>query len=444
MPSELLKTIFNQEKIAFKSIDLASSSGVSSLNIARHAQIACEILFYECELYIALYLTTHKFDLSRLNKVVGKQLSRVDDKEAEELNACLVKGMALNLKSKLHVFIDEELQNQDELFFIDDNGKHACIVDVNEVQKLSNEDLIGVSFAERIVVNMEIKETVSFKERVKALHSLPPMPHTATQILNLRALPEVKSEQLLNLVEKDPALVAQIVSYANSSFFGQAGSVVTIKDAIFRVLGVDAVMNMALAISVGSTFRIPQTGPLGSNAIWKSSIYTASLMQRFSMLMPWGERPNPGTAYLVGLLHDVGLLVIGHLFHDEYVELNKFLNENKDVNLFAAEKKILGITHIEVGKMLMRLWNMPEELVEVASHFTDKDYSGEYKKYIQLLTIIKRILVPHGLAFGDTKDELPLALLEELSMDEEAVIIAADEVLQEGDIFKELIKQMSA
>ena len=268
MPSELLKTIFKQEKITFKSIDLASSSGVSSLNIVNHAQIACEILSYESELYIALYLTTHKFDLTRLNKVVGKELSRVDDKEAEDLNTCLVKGMALNLKNKLHVFIDEELQNQDELFFIDDAGKYACIVDVEELQKLSNDDLIGVSFAERIVVNvvnMDVKETVSFKERVKALHTLPPMPQTASQILNLRALPEVRSEQILNLVEKDPALVAQIVSYANSAFFGQAGSVKSLKDAIFRVLGVDAVMNMALALSVGSTFKIPETGPLGSN-----------------------------------------------------------------------------------------------------------------------------------------------------------------------------------
>lgn len=120
------------------------------------------------------------------------------------------------------------------------------------------------------------------------------------------------------------------------------------------------------------------------------------------------------------------------------------VGENKDVNLFAAEKKIMGITHIDIGKMVMRMWNMPEELIEVASHISDKDYAGEYEKYIHLLTIIKTILVPHGLAFGDSSDELPLHLLEELSLDEEDVIIAADEVLQEGEIIKELVKQMCA
>lgn len=132
------------------------------------------------------------------------------------------------------------------------------------------------------------KETLSFKERVKALHSLPPMPETASEILRLRSIPDVKVEIIVSVIEKDPILVAQIIRYANSAFFGQVGSVKSLKDAIFRVLGVDAVMNMALALSVGTTFKIPKYGPVGAKAIWKSSIYAASLMQRFSMLMPWG------------------------------------------------------------------------------------------------------------------------------------------------------------
>lgn len=444
MPSKLLKTIFQQNHIEFRCIDLASSSGISPFGIFKHSQIACSVLSHDDELYIALYLTTHKLDLSRLNRVVGKELILVDDKESQELNDDLEKGMSLNLKNRLHVFVDEEIENQDELYLIDDDGKHASIIDVHQLQKLSNNNLIGISFSDRIIVNMDIKETVSFKERVKALHSLPPMPETATQILNLRAIPDVKVEQIVQVVEKDPVLVAQIVSYANSAFFGQTGSVKSLKDAIFRVLGVDAVMNMALALSVGSTFRIPQSGPLGSKAIWKSSIYAASLMQRLSMLMPWGERPNPGTAYLVGLLHDVGLLVLGHLFTDEYIELNEYLEKNQEVNLFKAEMHVLGITHIEIGKMVMRMWNMPVELVEVATHISTKEYSGDHEKYIQLLKVIKTILVPHGLAFGNTSEELPLELLEKLSLEEEDVIFAADEVLQEGEIIKDLVKQMCA
>lgn len=444
MPSELLKTIFQKNHVDFRSIDLFSSSGQLAVELSKQSQIDCSILSDENDLFIALIPSTYKFNLSRLNKAIGKKLLRVEKKEAQELNLNLQTGMTLNSKNNIHVLIDETLECQDELYLVDDSAEHAYAIDIKQLQKLSNDELIRISFSDEVVVNMDVKETLSFKERVKALHSLPPMPETATQILNLRAIPDVKIEQIVNVVEKDPVLVAQIVSYANSAFFGQAGSVKSLKDAIFRVLGVDAVMNMALALSVGSTFQIPQTGPVGSKSIWKSSIYAASLMQRLSMLMPWGERPNPGAAYLVGLLHDVGMLVLGHLFTNEYVELNNYLEKNKEVNLFKAEEHIFGINHIEVGKMVMRMWNMPKELIEVASHYTDQDYCGEHEKYIQLLTVIKTILVPHGLAFGDTNEELPLDLLEKLSLDEEEVIIAADEVLQEGEIIKKLVKQMCA
>lgn len=288
MPSELLKTLFQKNHVDFRCIDLFNSAGQLSVDVSKQAQIDCSILSDEHDLFIALNPASYKFNLSRLNKVLGKKLSRVEIKPAGNANSNLLTGMVLNSKNNIHVFIDEALECQDELYVVDDSAEQAYAIDIKQLQKLSKHELIGISFSEEMEANMEIKETLSFKERVKALHSLPPMPETAAQVLNLRALPDVKVEQIVQVVEKDPVLVAQIVSYANSAFFGQAGSVKSLKDAIFRVLGVDAVMNMALALSVGSTFKIPQTGPVGSKAIWKSSIYAASLMQRFSMLMPWG------------------------------------------------------------------------------------------------------------------------------------------------------------
>ncbi|MCK4864889.1 MAG: HDOD domain-containing protein [Gammaproteobacteria bacterium] len=432
MHSELLKTMFKKNNVDFSCMDIFSETNTSVLNILKKSQVDCTVLTSNNELFIALNPASHIFDLSRLNKITGKSLSRIDNEEQ------IIKGS----NRRVHVFIDEALENQDDFFIVCEEEKNAYTIDVKQLYKLSNDNLIGLSFSDEVKKNVDIKKNLSFKERVKALHSLPPMPEIASQILNLRAIHEVKVEQIVEVIEKDPVLAAQIVSYANSAFFGQAGSVKSLKDAIFRVLGVDAVMNMALALSVGSTFSIPQTGPVGAKCVWKSSIYGASLMQRLSMLMPWGERPNPGTAYLVGLLSDIGLLVLGHLFTNEYIELNKYLEKNSDVNILEAEEHVFGITHIEIGKMVMRMWNMPEELIAVAAYFSDKKPSEEYEKYIQLLTLVKTLLVPHGLTFGDSSEEIPLELLEKLNLDEEDVIVASDEVLSEGEIIKKLVRQM--
>lgn len=443
MPSELLRTIFQQNHVDFRSLDLHSSIN-NFLEPPMRSQIDCSILACDSELFIALNPATHQFDIAKLSRVIGKKLSTIDKQYEQELNARLLKSMPHEIKSRIHVFVDEALEYQDELYVVDRNENHAYAIDIKQLQKLSSDKLIGISFSEEIKSNMDTKEIISFKARVKALHSLPPMPETAAQILNLRAIPDVKVEQIVEVIEKDPVLVAQIVSYANSAFFGQAGSVKSLRDAIFRVLGVDAVMNMALALSVGSTFKLSQTGPVGARSIWKSSIYTASLMQRLSMLMPWGKRPNPGTAYLVGLLHDIGLLVLGHLFADEYIELNNYLENKPNEDILKAESHVLGISHLEVGKMVMRMWNMPEELIATAVYFNEKKYSEEYENYIQLLSVVKTLLSPHGLGFGHNTEELSLDLLEKLSLDEEDVIIAADEVLSEGEIIKNLVKQMCA
>ncbi len=444
MNSELLKTIFQTKHVEFHRVDFDSSETKLSLETVKNYQINYSLFSCDNEYFIALNPATHEFNLASLNKVAGKTLLKVEQEEEKKLNSNLLKKDKQKRSNEIHFYIDEALEYHDELYLVGSTGKPVYAVNINQLHKLSSDKLIGISFSEKINNKMDSKETLSFKERVKALHSLPPMPETATQILNLRSVPDVKVEQIVEVIEKDPVLVAQIVSYANSAFFGQAGSVKSLKDAIFRVLGVDAVMNMALALSVGSTFKIPQLGPVGSKCIWKSSIYSASLMQRLSMLMPWGKRPNPGTAYLVGLLHDIGLLVLGHLFTDEYIELNDYLEKNQGENLFKVEQELLGINHVEVGKMVMRMWRMPDELIVVAKNYNDKTYSDEYENYVHLLNIVKTLLVPHGLAFGDSTEELSLDLLEKLDLDEEDVILAADEVLSEGDIIKNLVKQMCA
>lgn len=446
MSGELLKTIFVQNKVDFRSVEFNSTKQNITTKVPRESQIDYSILSSDNDIFIALNPATRKFDLSRLNKITGKKLLHLEKKEEHKLNTKLLSVQPDNLKKRIQFFIDETLEYQDELFVVNESNKQAYAVDIRQLQKLSNDKLIGMSFSEEIKTNMDIKEKLSFKERVKALHSLPPMPETSSEILKLRALPEVKVEQIVAVIEKDPMLAAQIISYANSAFFGQAGSVKSLKDAIFRVLGIDAVMNMALALSVGSTFSISKSGPVGAEAVWKSSVYSASLMQRLSMLMPWGKRPNPGTAYLVGLLSDIGLLVLGYLFPEEYAELNDYLENNKDITVLEAEENVLGINHLEIGKMVMRMWNMPKELISVADYFNNnnKSESDEVEEYTALLSVVKTLLVPHGLSFCNKSDELSLTLLGKLSLEEEDVIIAADEVLSEGEIINSLVKQMCA
>lgn len=284
----------------------------------------------------------------------------------------------------------------------------------------------------------------SLKERVSSLHSLPAMPETASAVLNLRTIPDVNIEEVLDVIEKDPLLVAQIIRYANSAFFGQTGSINSLKDAVFRVLGLDTVMNMALALSVGASFTTPNYGPVGALSVWKSSMYSAALMQRLTMLMPWGERPNPGTAYLVGLLNNIGLFVLGHLFTEEYEIFNNHLEKFKEEDFVSAEANILGISHLNLGKKVMRMWNMPEEIIAAMGGTDDIELQDEHKQYLDLLAIVNILLSRHELSFTDHSVHSFADLLSNLKLDESDVLFAADEILQEAGVIDDLVKQMCA
>lgn len=284
----------------------------------------------------------------------------------------------------------------------------------------------------------------SLQDRIEAIHTLPPMPETASAILNLRAIPDVKIEQIIEVIEKDPVLVAQIVRYANSAFFGQSGSVTSLKDAIFRVLGINTVMNMALALSVGGSFSIHNHGPIGAQALWKSSMYSAALMQRLTMLMPWGERPNPGTAYLVGLLNNIGLFILGHLFREEYEIFNGHLEKFEEEDFISAEKNLLGVSHLYVGEMVMLMWKMPEEIITSMKEVNETELSYEHKKYIDLLMLVNILLAKHDMSYVNSNSDLLGELLDTLSLDESEVFLATDEVLEEAGVVDDLVKQMCA
>lgn len=446
MHRELLEALFAKNNIEYSSIDIKSTEIQSDIKRTQYLELAGELLAWENNSVIALYPAERKFNLPQLTKTVCQDLKFMPHSEFVLLKLKLLKNEIpeLNIEKGVYIFVDKALKEQKKVYMMDKNNQKILIIDSDKLFNLSGDKLTGITFSENIITTKEIQTPMNFKERVKALHSLPPMPETASAILKLRSTPDVKVEQIVSVIEKDPLLAAQIVSYANSAFFGQAGSVKSIKDAIFRVLGVDAVLNMALALSIGTTFKIPRTGPLGSRKIWQSSVYVASLMQRITMLMPWGKRLNPGTAYLVGLLHDIGLLVLGHLFPEEYQSLNQLLEEDANLKILEAEEKIFGVTHTEIGKIVMRLWNMPDELIAVTTYHHNSDFQGEHEEYVQLLVIVESLLSQHGLARDDYEQEMPVHFLEKLHLDEEDVILAADEVLQESQIIQELAKQMCA
>jgi HD-like signal output (HDOD) protein/prolyl-tRNA editing enzyme YbaK/EbsC (Cys-tRNA(Pro) deacylase) len=281
------------------------------------------------------------------------------------------------------------------------------------------------------------------KQNIEEFHELPPLPATAAQILRLAADPMANARQLAGIIEQDPALSAQVLRYANSSLYGYAGRIANLQTAIARVLGFEFVINLALGLSIGSSLRIPQEGPFGLDAFWRHSVYAGRLVEQLALHLPRGEKVPRGTAYLAGLLQNVGRLVLGHTFQPEFYILNRFAQANPDMPTAELERHVLGVTHDQIGAWLIEAWGLPAELVAAVRYHHDEGYWDRHATYPQLVLIANRALAAHGLGETD-RTGLPAFSLEMLGLKPEQVIEITNSLFESNNDLEDLARRLAA
>jgi HD-like signal output (HDOD) protein len=281
----------------------------------------------------------------------------------------------------------------------------------------------------------------NIRAEIESLTSIPAMPELAQRIVALGPHPEVR--KLVAIVELDPGLAGQMVRQATSPFFGYRGTVKSVSDAITRVLGVEPAVHLALGVIAGKAMRSPSDGPVGRKAVWLHAAYSAALMQSMAECLPKSIRALPGMCYLGGLLHNIGLLLLGHLFPADLHALNKAVVENPTTPLIQLEQRLFMTDHPEVGTWLMQKWNMPEEVVTAVHMHHDESYRGENAVYANLALLADRLL--QRLGKGDAgSEELPAALLADLGLQEADLMDAVQRMLEARSDLDSLASQMGA
>ncbi len=398
---------------------------------------------------MALMPASHQLNLSKLNTLLHRKLRFLHIKELKKfLQHFDNRPGQLNTSMGVQLIIDEAVTNQDVVYFEAHQSQSLLRVHSNDLIQLSSDVLIGSSFSDlknpQPTLDAENStRALHINERVKNLTSLPVLPGLTTQILQLRNNRHATVEQLADIITQEPAMAAQIIRYANSAMFGHRGNVKTLSDAIFRVLGFEAVMHLALGMSMSKAFKLPKQGPLGQQQLWQNATYSAALCQKLASCTDWEHRLQPGLAYLVGLLHNIGFLALGQLFEHEYSWLNKVVESEPDSPITLIENRLLGSDHTELGNILMSGWHMPEELTITVKQHHNLDYTGEHENYVWLAQLSDQLLKTHGMSDAD-HDEITPALYKKLGIPEEQIYISLDEVFQGKETLDEMTLALSA
>ena len=270
--------------------------------------------------------------------------------------------------------------------------------------------------------------TLRIKQRLEETLELPPLKETAQQIIKLRVNPNADLDDLASIVETDPSLAAQVVSWAGSPYYAAPGQIRSVHDAIIRVLGFDLVINLALGLALGKSLKVPRSGPQSVTPYWQQAIFTAATLEGLVAIIPKNQRPETGLAYLAGLLHNFGYLVLSHVFPPHFQQICQYIDANPNINYIHIEKHVLGLTRDQMSAVLMRIWNMPEEIYTALRYQHDGDYIGEDFIYPNLIFLATRLLKTRSI--GHVADQsIPDQLFQRLGIDPDKANNVIDHVL---------------
>lgn len=202
----------------------------------------------------------------------------------------------------------------------------------------------------------------TLQELVGGVDSLPSTPQLYTRLVEQLARPEASLDEVVEVLRQDPAMCAKVLQMVRSAFFGTQVDTVRVEEAVAR-LGFNVIKSLALTAGVFAAFKQSEVIPgFSIGAEQRHSLTVGRAAQRVL-----GGGSASDEAFMAGMLHDVGKLVLA----SRKPEVLKSLLEQvriERVPLPNIEQQQLGTTHAEIGGYLLGVWGLPRSVVEAVAH----------------------------------------------------------------------------
>lgn len=202
---------------------------------------------------------------------------------------------------------------------------------------------------------------IRIEELVQDVNQLVSFPEVYLRLSELLENPSATSHDIGKLIAQDPSLALRVLKIANSPLYGLSRQVETIDHAVI-VLGKRQIVEMVLATSVSKVIAgIPNT-VYNMDDFWNHSIFCGIVTRELARCCRGAEIDF---AFVVGLLHDIGQLVLFNRFPGQSrVVLELVMDRDQPVELFMAERRVFGFDHAMLAGRLLDLWHFPERLRE--------------------------------------------------------------------------------
>jgi HD-like signal output (HDOD) protein/ActR/RegA family two-component response regulator len=211
---------------------------------------------------------------------------------------------------------------------------------------------------DRCLATHSLVDSPEMRARLGAIDSLPPIPATFAALRRAVVDPMADSRKVARIILRDPAISAKILQVCNSAFFRLPRRVTSVEQAVSH-LGLSAVQSMALSAEL---FKPGASMPpaLDLELLQRHALGVGVIARSLAAGAPWAD-----DAFLAGLLHDVGFLILGRQCREELQAAMELAGGATP--LAAAEQTCIGVDHAAVGGYLLTLWGIPYEVVDAVT-----------------------------------------------------------------------------
>lgn len=269
---------------------------------------------------------------------------------------------------------------------------------------------------------------VDLKSIVDRIVDLPTLPQVVTTIMSLIEDPDSSAKDINDVMANDPALAGKILKLVNSSFYGLPNRVSSIQQAI-AILGFNTIKSLAISASVFDLFGEGNDG-FSYEGFWQHSVGTATIAQYLAQREPG---VTPEAAFVTGLLHGMGKLVLDQYAPSEFQQILT-VAEDHSMAFHEAEQEVIETSYAEIGFWLTERWQLAEE-VQQAIRFQDRvEECPESSRQLAAVLAFSRYVCrvkTYGNSADFSKPKLPRAAWDALHIEREKLPHLIEEINQE-------------
>jgi HD-like signal output (HDOD) protein len=247
------------------------------------------------------------------------------------------------------------------------------------------------------------------------------------QSINLALSELVRSESSLNsqiaeIIRRDPSLSARLLRMVNSVYFGLSTRLNNIEEAVF-FLGLRQIRELSLATPVIEELdQFQLNASLPWKELWSHSIGTAVLTREILASTPL--HIDDDTDYLVGLLHNIGKVVMAYSFPDE-LKLLMAMPVKDPVEACRRERELIGWDHARIGARYIERHKLADEIVVAVLHHPEPELAPRHRLFPAAVQVADYLVRHTGISGGFEKLP-PVAADEWLKLDGWKILYGSD------------------